>query len=265
MEWSFGKSHKHRGEENEGGRRGDVLSSSGPAGAPHTRTLCRFGIFLSEATFAWRHCWHNEGEISRGSDPWPGNLPHRNDLIIWLEMLRECFEDTFGGREGGQEWRQRERENEREEGGLTGGWVRAAFFFFFFSLFRREEISFVFCTGDFGRELIERGNLPSEGASTAHALITGDCDVECCYYLETSGLRRDTNEKQRETIWNRTVCNKPKNTDWIKSLFIECDYNHHLLLSHSTSHHGGDAHEGRGSWQDPAACTPAAALMSPDY
>lgn len=52
MEWSFGKSHKHRGEENEGGRRGDVLSSSGPAGAPHTRTLCRFGIFLSEATFA---------------------------------------------------------------------------------------------------------------------------------------------------------------------------------------------------------------------
>ena len=73
-------------------------------------------------------------------------------------------------------------------------------FFFFFFPFSKRGNQFVFCTGDFGRELIERGNLPSEGASTAHALITGDCDVECCYYLETSGLRRDTNEKQRETI-----------------------------------------------------------------
>lgn len=85
--------------------------------------------------------------------------------------------------------------------------------FFFFSLFRREEISFVFCIGDFGRELIERGNLPSKDTSTAHALITGDCDVECCFYLETSGLRRDMNEKQWETILNRTVWNKAKNTE----------------------------------------------------
>lgn len=60
-------------------------------------------------------------EISRRADPGPGNLLHRNHLIICFEMLGECFDDI--GREGGREGGTKEgMEAERDsvERGLTG-------------------------------------------------------------------------------------------------------------------------------------------------
>lgn len=48
---------------------------------------------------------------------------------------------------------------------------------------------------------MEHGNPPSKDRSAAHALITGDCDVECHCYLETPGLKRDTGHK-RERVGN---------------------------------------------------------------
>lgn len=99
----------------------------------------------------------------------PGNLMHHNCVIIWLEMLEECFEHTLGGRKGS-------RNGGSMQGWLTGGWFRAAF------------VSFI---GDISREFLEHGNLPSKAASrpTAHALITGDCDLES--FCIVTWMKRD--------------------------------------------------------------------------
>lgn len=51
---------------------------------------------------------------------------------------------------------------------------------------------------------MEHGNLPSKATSTAHALITGDCDVKSRCYLETPWMKRDT-EHEWETVGN-IVC-----------------------------------------------------------
>lgn len=45
-------------------------------------------------------------------------------------------------------------------------------------------------------KLMNHGNVPSKGASIAHALITGDCDAERCCHLKTPGLRGDDTRQE---------------------------------------------------------------------
>lgn len=122
-------------------------------------------------------------------------------IIIWLfgQRCSGCFGADRKG--WNMEWEQREKK--RRE-----GWLVNESGLLFSTI---KEISFDSCIGEFRRELMKHGNLPSKGTCAAHALITSDCDVECCCHLETPALRRDDTRHEWETvgsslsIWNRTV------------------------------------------------------------